>query len=233
MNKILDIENFFAANAASDESILVLLTFLINLVLAAALSYWIEKVYIKRGTALSNRPAFAQNFILITLTTMLVISIVKSSLALSLGLIGALSIVRFRAAIKEPQELSYLFLAIAVGLGMGANQQVITIIAIASIIGILRVRAYFEENSERIKGWDPNLYLTVSTNNVKSLPLERITKTIAGLCSRARLKRADSSNGALEVLFLIETSKEDDLHKFETAIRTLDEDVKITLLESK
>ena len=233
MNKILDIENFFAANAASDESILVLLTFLINLVLAAALSYWIEKVYIKRGTALSNRPAFAQNFILITLTTMLVISIVKSSLALSLGLIGALSIVRFRAAIKEPQELSYLFLAIAVGLGMGANQQVITIIAIASIIGILRVRAYFEENSERIKGWDPNLYLTVSTNNVKSLPLERITKTIADLCSRARLKRADSSNGALEVLFLIETSKEDDLHKFETAIRTLDEDVKITLLESK
>lgn len=233
MNKILDIENFFAAKAASGESTLVLLTFLINLVLAAALSYWIEKVYIKRGTALSNRPAFAQNFILITLTTMLVISIVKSSLALSLGLIGALSIVRFRAAIKEPQELSYLFLAIAVGLGMGANQQVITIIAIASIIGILRVRAYFEENSERIKGWDPNLYLTVSTNNVKSLPLERITKTIADLCSRARLKRADSSNGALEVLFLIETSKEDDPHKFETALRTLDEDVKITLLESK
>jgi len=233
MKKMQELENFFAFNATTDSSIIGLLTFLVNLVLAAALSYWIGKVYEKHGTALSNRRAFAQNFILITLTTMLVISIVKSSLALSLGLIGALSIVRFRAAIKEPQELSYLFLAIAVGLGMGANQQVITIIAIASIIGILRIRAYFEGKSERIKGWDPNLYLTVSTNNVKALPLEGITKIITGIFSRARLKRADSSNGALEVLFLVETSKEDDPHKIETALRALDEDVRITLLESK
>jgi hypothetical protein len=233
MEKMEELGNIFAANAASDTSILGLLTFFLQMVLAAALSYWIEKVYVKHGTALSNRPAFAQNFMLITLTTMLVIVIVKSSLALSLGLIGALSIVRFRAAIKEPQELSYLFLAIAVGLGIGANQQVTTIIAVTFIIGILKVRAYFEENSERIKGWDPGLYLTVSTNNVKALPLEIITKIITGIFSLTRLKRADSSNGALEVLFLVKTSKEDDPHKFETALRALDKDVRITLLESK
>ena len=51
-----------------------------------------------------------------------VILIVKSSLALSLGLVGALSIVRFRTPIKEPEELIYLFLAIAIGLGFGAGQ---------------------------------------------------------------------------------------------------------------
>ena len=54
-------------------------------------------------------------------TIFLVIVIVKSSLALSLGLVGALSIVRFRTPIKEPQELVYLFLAIGIGLGYGAN----------------------------------------------------------------------------------------------------------------
>lgn len=59
---------------------------------------------------------------------MLVITVVKSSLALSLGLVGALSIIRFRSAIKEPEELTYLFLAISLGLGFGANQTVITII---------------------------------------------------------------------------------------------------------
>jgi len=48
------------------------------------------------------------------MTTMLVISIVKSSLALSLGLVGALSIVRFRSAIKEPEELVYIFLSMAI-----------------------------------------------------------------------------------------------------------------------
>ena len=53
------------------------------------------------------------------MTTMLIITVVKSSLALSLGLVGALSIVRFRAAIKEPEELAYLFLTIAIGLALG------------------------------------------------------------------------------------------------------------------
>ena len=53
---------------------------------------------------------------------MIIITIVKSSLALSLGLVGALSIVRFRTAIKDPEELSFLFISIAIGLGMGANQ---------------------------------------------------------------------------------------------------------------
>ncbi len=56
---------------------------------------------------------------MLTVITLLVISIVKSSLALSLGLVGALSIVRFRTAIKDPEELIYLFFSIAIGLGMG------------------------------------------------------------------------------------------------------------------
>ena len=62
-------------------------------------------VYAKYGNSLSNRKKLMQTFVLISVTVMLVISIVKSSLALSLGLVGALSIVRFRAAIKEPEEL--------------------------------------------------------------------------------------------------------------------------------
>ena len=65
---------------------------------------------------------------------MLVITIVKSSIALSLGLVGALSIVRFRAAIKDPEELTYLFLAIAIGLAAGATQPITVIIAFAGII---------------------------------------------------------------------------------------------------
>ena len=58
---------------------------------------------------------------------MVMITIVKSSLALSLGLVGALSIVRFRTAIKEPEELSYAFLSIAIGLGLGADQRLTTL----------------------------------------------------------------------------------------------------------
>jgi len=86
--------------------------FIFDLILAALLSYIISVVYIKFGSSLSNRSILAKNFMLLAITTTLVIAIVKSSLALSLGLVGALSIVRFRAAIKEPEELMYLFLTI-------------------------------------------------------------------------------------------------------------------------
>ena len=68
------------------------------------------------------------------MTTAFIISIVKSSLALSLGLVGALSIIRFRTAIKEPEEISYLFICIGIGLGLGANYKLITIMAVILII---------------------------------------------------------------------------------------------------
>ena len=73
--------------------------------------------------------------------------IVKSSLALSLGLVGALSIVRFRAAIKEPEELVYLFLIIAIGLGCGANQLVITVIGILISLFIIVLYSGYLKNS--------------------------------------------------------------------------------------
>jgi len=67
----------------------------------------------------------------------LVIMIVKSSIALSLGLVGALSIVRFRTPIKEPEELVYLFICIALGLGYGAGMPFITSAVFLVIMAIV------------------------------------------------------------------------------------------------
>ena len=84
--------------------------FLLSLFCAAILSFLVQLFYIRYSTTLSNRKEFSKNFVILGVATCIVIMIVKSSLALSLGLVGALSIVRFRAAIKEPEELVYLFL---------------------------------------------------------------------------------------------------------------------------
>jgi zinc transporter ZupT len=62
---------------------------------------------------LSNKRKLARVLMFIAATTVLIITVVASSLALSLGLVGALSIIRFRTPVKEPEELAYLFLAIA------------------------------------------------------------------------------------------------------------------------
>jgi ABC-type spermidine/putrescine transport system permease subunit II len=93
----------------------------LRLIIAAVLGILLGQAYVYFGQSLSNRKIFARNFIVLTVTTTLIISIVRSSVALSLGLVGALSIVRFRAAIKEPEELAFLFLAISAGLGLGAG----------------------------------------------------------------------------------------------------------------
>jgi len=104
--------------------------FVLSLFCAAVLSFIVHLFYVRFSSTLSNRIEFSKNFVVLGVATCIVIMIVKSSLALSLGLVGALSIVRFRAAIKEPEELVYLFLIIAVGLGCGANQLIITVVGI-------------------------------------------------------------------------------------------------------
>ena len=115
----------------------------INLAVGALISIILKFHYKKYGSTISNREEFSNIFPFILLTTTLVITIVKSSLALSLGLVGALSIVRFRAAIKEPEELVYLFLIIAIGLANGANQFMVSIIATFTIV----IMCYFFSNS--------------------------------------------------------------------------------------
>ena len=111
--------------------------FLLNLLVCALLVALIRLFYIHYGNAISDRRRFANNFLPLALATLLVIMIVKSSIALSLGLVGALSIVRFRAAIKDPEELVYLFLSIGIGLACGANQPVLAAVALGLILFII------------------------------------------------------------------------------------------------
>lgn len=86
---------------------------------------------------LPNKTQYLRIFLLLAPTMVLIITIIKGSLALSLGLVGALSIVRFRTPIKEPSELLYLFVMIAVGLGLGADRVVETTIAFGFLCAIM------------------------------------------------------------------------------------------------
>ena len=123
--------------------------FVLSLIVASFLSFFIQIFYNKYSSSLSNRKEFSKNFVILAVTTCIVIMIVKSSLALSLGLVGALSIVRFRAAIKEPEELVYLFLIIAIGLGCGANQLIITSVGIIFALILIVIYSGYMKNSRK------------------------------------------------------------------------------------
>ena len=111
------------------------------LLLTIICAYILKYVYENKSNSLSSKYQLSNIIPILSPTTFLVILIVKSSLALSLGLVGALSIVRFRTPIKEPEDLVYLFLAIGIGIGFGAFQIFSTLIIFLIIIIVIWFRA--------------------------------------------------------------------------------------------
>ncbi len=211
MNKLQTFEQFLASSSAQ----VSLPSFIINLIVAAVLATILGRIYVKYGKALSNRQMFARTFLILTMTIMVIITIVKSSLALSLGLVGALSIVRFRTAIKEPEELTYAFLAIAIGLGLGADQLVLTIIAFTIITTIIIVRARISKTKLTEFG---NFRVSGSSANVD---LEKITDILAANSIGVTLKRMDENEADMEILYSVVLESYEDLVKIKKELKTL------------
>ena len=204
------------------------LDFVINIAIAGGLAYLLQLVYVRCGKSLSNRTAFGSNFPLLAMTTMLIISVVKSSMALSLGLVGALSVVRFRAAIKEPEELAFLFLTIAIGLGLGANQRLITVLAFAIISGLLLLRSV----RKRDQG-DTDFCLTISSRGTQRTSLAEIVRIVTDCANALDLKRYDDNPEALEACFLAEFDNLEALERTKVELRKSDPDISISLLDNR
>jgi hypothetical protein len=126
------------------------ISIIVSLFTTIICSLIIRNIYISYGRSLNNKRNFSNSFILLAITTTVVITVVKFSFALSLGLVGALSIVRFRAAIRDPEELVYLFLIIGIGISSGANQYLVTIfLTIASVIIIFFQEKFYKNKDLR------------------------------------------------------------------------------------
>ena len=183
MNKELEfLQGIFTAESET----INLVSFLAKILITAILSMIISQIYIRFGNTLSNRKSLSKSFVLIAITTMLIITIVKSSLALSLGLVGALSIVRFRTAIKEPEELAYFFIVISIGLGIGAGQLIITMVGTVclSLIIFILNRKKLEESSQN---------LIIQLEQSTSFQTEEILELLEKHATQLKLNRIDDS----------------------------------------
>lgn len=109
-----------------------------SLVLAFLLGLFILLVYRKTFRGVLYSKGFALSLVLLSMVTAIVIRTISSNLALSLGMVGALSIVRFRTAIKDPVDTVFMFWAIAVGIMAGAGLYLINIIA-SLLVGIFYI----------------------------------------------------------------------------------------------
>lgn len=99
-------------------------------------------------------PNFGVTLIMMTLITTPVVMVIGSNIALSMGMVGALSIVRFRTAVKDPLDTAYMFWALTMGILLGAEQYIIALVVVAAISVILFLLNILQFSS-------PNAYLLV------------------------------------------------------------------------
>lgn len=198
----------------------------VGLILTAILAMVIRLYYIRFGDAVSNRKRFANNFLPLALSTMLIITIVKSSIALSLGLVGALSIVRFRAAIKDPEELTYLFLVIGLGLAMGANQFIIGIIAIPAILLLLLLHKYL--GAKNVLKSDGRMFVNIDTD---STDFNLITEKLTAILPFVELKRMDHSKNGLSLSYIIKADDIQAIDQIRKEISGITDNTKISFIE--
>ncbi len=118
-----------------------------NLVLGGLLALVIRELFVRFGAAPGDRSRLGNVFPLVTLSTIVVLTVVQVSIPLSLGLLGALSIVRFRSAIKTPEELVYVLFSVAVGVTLGAQHRTLSVVAVVVVGAFVLFRSRFDKRS--------------------------------------------------------------------------------------
>ena len=129
-------QDIFKSSFLESVSSISILDMMLALVLAFCLGLFIFFVYKKTFSGVMYSSSFGVTLVALTLITTLVILAVTSNVVLSLGMVGALSIVRFRAAIKEPLDIAFLFWSIAVGIVLAAGMIPLAVIG-SVVIGVV------------------------------------------------------------------------------------------------
>lgn len=201
-------------------------SFILNLIVATILTLIVQYFYFYFGTSISNRKKFAAIFLPLALGTMLIITIIQSSVALSLGLVGALSIVRFRAAIKDPEELTFLFLVIGIGLATGANKPILAAIAILLILFLLWISKYMYK-TDTLKTED-KMYINITTDKEN---IEELSALLAQDLPYVELKRMDSLATGLDVSFICKAENIAQLEAVRKKVKGLSEQTSISFID--
>ena len=225
--QILDnsLENFFLnSNIQIDFG-----NFFIAIILSLILAYIVKLTYIKVGRALNDKDYFSDTFIPLAIITTLVITVIKFSLALSLGLVGALSIVRFRTPIKEPEELAYIFLAIALGLALGADQREVALISVPIVLFVISLTSFLGKRKAAENG---NLLLNLQINDTEEEDsLKKVFSKLGKFADEIKIQRIDQGDNQICLTGIINFNSDEDLSEFSSHLVSNFKDCRFTLLD--
>lgn len=153
MNKIINdasVNEWFSQQMANLSPVKMLLALSLGLIVGLIIALVYRKAF--RGVLYS--PSFATTLVMLCMITTPVVMCIKSNIALSMGMVGALSIVRFRTAIKDPLDTAYMFWSLTMGILLGAELYDIALIVVAGISVAMLGMSFFRLRS-------PNTFLLV------------------------------------------------------------------------
>ena len=224
LEKILQFYN--QENLSNDLPVVIL-----NYIFCVLCSFALKIIYENKSTSLSGKFHIGVVIPILAQITFFIILIVKSSLALSLGLIGALSIVRFRTPIKEPEELVYLFFSIAIGIGFGAGQTLITSVIFIFIAFTIYLFSSKKNISNTI---DYNLLIEIPYKESQLPEQSYVLTNIKTHFSNYNISKIEIDDGVRLLIILEVSSNEiENISKFEESIKSKYDNSKISYFENR
>ena len=179
--------------------------------LAFGLGLFIFLVYKKTYSGVMYSSSFGGTLVAMTMITAMTILAVTSNVVLSLGMVGALSIVRFRTAIKEPMDIAFLFWSIAVGIVLAAGMIPLAVVG-SVIIGVIML-VFLNRKAVH----DPYIaVITCADAAAEKAATEYLKKNV----EKAVIKAKTAQNGAIEMTWEIRLLKQDT--EFITALSEMD-----------
>jgi hypothetical protein len=177
----------------------------IQLLLAGLSGVYLRWLYRHCSASASDPDGIARGFPLLMVITTAVIGIVKTSLAMSIGFAGSLALIRFRAAIKEPEELVYVFLCVAVGLAFGAEVPLLALLLLvaASVLAL-------GMHVQRRRGTGGSLLLTITGDADSDFGDgdSSVFSAVSDLAVPHTLQRLDLENGRGQIRLILRRTDE-------------------------
>lgn len=173
---------------------------LLTLALAFGLGLFIFLVYKKTYSGVMYSSSFGGTLVALTMITAMTILAVTSNVVLSLGMVGALSIVRFRAAIKEPMDIAFLFWSIAAGIVLAAGMIPLAVIG-SVIIGVVML-VFINRKAVH----DPYIAVISCANAAAE---KSATAFLQKNVEKAVIKSKTAQNGSIEMTWEIRLAKHD------------------------
>ena len=212
MNNIQNISDVFQFSFSVSD-------FIRNMLVALICGFLISRFYCWSTKSVGNNRSFTASLITLTMITAVVILVIGNNLARAFGLVGAMSIVRFRTAVKDVQDIVFIFYSLAIGMAAGIGLAGISFIATVSIglvmVGITLVHSYTPKKLEYLLQFS---FMPVDSSEPPYLPLFKY------YCKKYHLINMKSfeHNSQLELSFYVNLKNPDKREKFMLELRQIE-----------